>query len=143
MNALHDNRFRSVSPLADCEAAPHARAVQIPSFVLQDVCRRPADHMKVAFVSFEFMEYSVRVASGIARDAGVLLLLPECEAEPYLHLLQTPVEIRLFHKPRLRQALQQARMATHLIRQIKDFKPDVIHLQSGHPWFSLALPMLG
>lgn len=99
--------------------------------------------MKVAFISFEFMEYSVRLASGIAQDASVLLLLPESEAIPYVHLLKHGAETRLFHKPRLRQPLQQARMMAHLVRTIRDFKPDVIHLQSGHPWFSFALPMLG
>jgi glycosyltransferase involved in cell wall biosynthesis len=99
--------------------------------------------MKVAFISFEFMEYSVRLASAIAQSADVLLLLPKCDSAPYLQLLQGSVETEFFQKPRLRQALQQARLATHLVRIVKDFKPDVIHFQSGHLWFSLALPMLG
>ena len=99
--------------------------------------------MKVAFISFEFMEYSVRLASGLAQDASVLLLLPESEARPYMYLLDHEVEARLFHKPRLRQLRQQAKMMAHLVRTIRAFKPDVIHLQSGHPWFSLVLPMLG
>jgi glycosyltransferase involved in cell wall biosynthesis len=34
-------------------------------------------------------------------------------------------------------------MMAYIVRAIRDFKPDAIHLQSGHPWFSLALPMLG
>lgn len=99
--------------------------------------------MKVAFISFEFMEYSVRLASGIAQDVSVLLLLPENEAKPYMYLLKNGVEIRPFDKPRLRQPLQQAKMMGHLVRTIRDFKPDVVHLQSGHPWFSFALSMLG
>jgi glycosyltransferase involved in cell wall biosynthesis len=98
--------------------------------------------MKVAFVSFDFGEYCVRLATGIAQDASVLLFLPDCEAKPYTHLLSNSVELRSFHKPRLREPLQQVKMVTHLVSQIKDFNPDVIHLQSGHLWFSLALPML-
>ena len=34
-------------------------------------------------------------------------------------------------------------MMTRLVRQIKDFDPDVIHLQAGHLWFNWALPLLG
>ena len=97
----------------------------------------------MAFVSFEFIEYSVRLASGIAQDASVLLLLPDNEVRPYMYLVKHGVEIRPFHKPRLRQPLRQAKMIGRLVRLIRDFKPDVIHLQSGHPWFSLALSMLG
>lgn len=99
--------------------------------------------MRVAFISFEFMEYSVRLASAIAQNADVLLLLPKHESEPYMQLLQSSVKTHLFYKPRLRQVLQQARMAIHIVHQVRDFKPDVIHLQSGHPWFSFVLPMLG
>lgn len=99
--------------------------------------------MKVAFISFEFMEYSVRLASGVAQGASVLLLLPEGEANPYIHLVNCRVKTDLFNKPRLRQPLQQAQMLGRLVRAIKEFKPDVIHLQSGHPWFSFALPLLG
>lgn len=99
--------------------------------------------MKVAFVSFDFGEYCVRLASGIAQDTNILLFLPKREAEPYMHLLSNSVGLRIFDKPRLRQPLQQVQMVTQLVRQIRDFSPDVIHLQAGHLWFNWALPMLG
>lgn len=98
--------------------------------------------MKVAFVSFDFGEYCVRLASGIAKHANVLLFLPEREAEPYGHLLNDSVGLRIFHKPRLRQPIHQMRMAKRLLRGIGDFNPDVIHLQQGHLWFNFALPLL-
>jgi glycosyltransferase involved in cell wall biosynthesis len=98
--------------------------------------------MKVAFVSFDFGEYCVRLASGFAQDTNILLFLPKCEAEPYLHLLGNSVELRSFDKPRIRQPLRQVQMLTQLMRQIKEFSPDVIHLQAGHLWFNLALPRL-
>jgi glycosyltransferase involved in cell wall biosynthesis len=101
--------------------------------------------MKVAFVSFDFGEYCVRIASGIAQDreTSVLLFLPSDKAKPYLHLLSNLVQLRLFDKPRLRQLLKQVQMLAFLVRQIKDFSPDVIHLQVGHLWFNLfALPLL-
>jgi glycosyltransferase involved in cell wall biosynthesis len=98
--------------------------------------------VKVAFLSFDFGEYCVRLASGLAQDTNLLLLLPEGEAEPYMHLLSSSVGLRTFHKPRLRQPLHQMRMAESLLRCIKDFDPDLIHLQQGHLWFNFALPLL-
>jgi glycosyltransferase involved in cell wall biosynthesis len=102
--------------------------------------------MKVAFVAFDgIAEYCVRLASGIAQDqdTSILLFLPNHEAEPYLHLLGNSVELQSFDKPRLRQPFKQVQMVTRLVRQIRDFNPDVIHLQCGHLWFNWALPMLG
>jgi glycosyltransferase involved in cell wall biosynthesis len=101
--------------------------------------------MKVAFVAFDFGEYCIRLASGIAENADtrVLLLIAKEEADPYLHLLNTSVERRLFDKPRIRQVFKQCRMVVDLVRQIRAFKPDVIHLQLGHLWFNLlGLPLL-
>jgi glycosyltransferase involved in cell wall biosynthesis len=98
--------------------------------------------MKVAFVSFDFGEYCVRLASGIAQNANIVLFLPKPEAERYLYLLSNSVGLRMFHKPRLRQPLQQMRMAEYLLECIGDFNPDVIHLQQGHLWFNFALPLL-
>ena len=101
--------------------------------------------MKVAFVAFDFGEYCIRLASGIAENADtrVLLLISKEEADPYLHLLSDSVERRLFDKPRIRQVFKQIRMVIDLVRQIRAFKPDVIHLQLGHLWFNLlGLPLL-
>jgi starch synthase len=99
--------------------------------------------MKVAFVSFDFGEYCVRLASGMAQDTDMLLFLPRHEAEPHLHLLSKSVGLRLFEKPRLRQPILQVQMVIQLVRQIREFRPDVIHLQAGHLWFNWALPMFG
>jgi glycosyltransferase involved in cell wall biosynthesis len=101
--------------------------------------------MKVVFVAFDFGEYCVRLASGIAenKDTRVLLLMPGEEASPYLHLLSASVERRIFDKPRIRQVFKQIRMVIGLVRQIRAFNPDVIHLQLGQFWFNLlALPLL-
>lgn len=98
--------------------------------------------MKVALISFDFGEYCIRLASGIARHADTLLILPKCEAEPYRYLLDKSVELRMFDKPRLRQFLRQIRMAAIILKCIKRFNPDVIHLQQGHLWFNIVLPML-
>ena len=60
--------------------------------------------MKIAFVAFDFGEYCVRLASGIAQgaDTKVLCFLPREEADPYSHLLSDSVDLHVFDKPRLR-----------------------------------------
>jgi glycosyltransferase involved in cell wall biosynthesis len=100
--------------------------------------------MRVAFLAFDFGEYCIRLASGIADgDTKVLLLLSRDEAKPYSHLLSANVELCEFDKPRMRQPLRQLRMVLRLVQRIRGFKPDVIHLQLGHMWFNLlGLPLL-
>lgn len=101
--------------------------------------------MKVALVGFDFGEYCLRLASGIAesRATSVLLFLPRVEAGPHLHLLSGSVELLIFDRPRIRQFFKQLKMVFNLVRQIRDFNPDVIHLQVGYFWFNLlGLPLL-
>ena len=100
--------------------------------------------MKIAFVAFDFGEYCVRLASGIARvgHKGVVFASRE-EADPYSHLLSDSVDLYVFDKPRLREPIKQVKMVAQVVRRIRAFNPDVIHLQLGHMWFNLlALPLL-
>ena len=98
--------------------------------------------MKVAFVSFGFGEYCVRLASALAREVEVCLLLPSQDVATYAYLLDQAIHVQPFRKPRLRQPAQQMRMISSIVQGIRRFDPDVIHLQEGHFWFNLALPWL-
>ncbi len=98
--------------------------------------------MRVAFISYDFAEYCVRIASALARDNEVLLLLPEALAKPHLSKLRPEVNFQPFRKPRLRQPLLQMRMVGQMHRQISGFCPEVVHVQQGHLWFNLGLPWL-
>jgi len=98
--------------------------------------------MKLAFLSFDFGEYCIRLASALAQQAEVLLLLPHQQAAPHLSRLDPAVNFRPFNQPRLRQPLRQICTIFWILQQIKSFDPDVIHLQKGHLWFNLALPLL-
>ena len=98
--------------------------------------------VKVAFLSFGFEEYSIRLASALIREAEVLLLLPDELQERRLSYLDRSVRFGPFVKPRLRQPLRQIRMIAALLQRIRQYDPDVIHLQQGHFWFNLALPLL-
>jgi glycosyltransferase involved in cell wall biosynthesis len=98
--------------------------------------------MRIAFLSFGYGEYCVHLVSALAREADLLLMLPEREAARYLPLVDRAVTFKPFVGPRLRQPLRQMKVSSLLCQQIREFCPDVIHLQQGHPWFNLALPFL-
>lgn len=98
--------------------------------------------MKVALISYDFGEYCVRLASALSPMAEVLLLLPQELAEPYLSVLEPEVNFQAFDKPRLRQPIRQIRLGLDLLRRVKAFDTDVIHLQHGHFWFNGFLPLL-
>jgi len=98
--------------------------------------------LKVVLISFGFGEYSVRLASALAHEARVCLMVPHWRAAPYLSALDEDVAYQPLARIRLRQPLQQIGMVSRIVRRILDFEPDVIHLQQGHPWFNLALPLL-
>jgi glycosyltransferase involved in cell wall biosynthesis len=98
--------------------------------------------MRVAYLSFDFGEYNIRLASALAHDATVLLMLPHDLATHHLAKLDQRVRLQTFTKPRLRQPLRQMRMLKFLFHAIKQFRPHVIHLQGGHLWLNGMLPLL-
>jgi glycosyltransferase involved in cell wall biosynthesis len=94
---------------------------------------------KVAFLSFDYGEYSVRLASALAENASVLLLLPEGLADSYLPQLDPRVVLQTFPRIRLREPMAQMRRNRWIHRQLRDFRADVLHLQQGSMWFNLSL----
>jgi starch synthase len=98
--------------------------------------------MNVALISYDFGDYCIRLASGLADMANMLLLLPSALAEPHLSALDSRVTFQPFDKPRLRQPVRQLRTGWDLVRHIRAFNPDVVHLQQGHLWFNGFLRFL-
>jgi len=98
--------------------------------------------LRVALISHTFGEYCVRLANGLAQQAKVLLLLPTHIAAPHVASLNDAVRFLDFENPRFREPIRQVRMLRTLFQTIRDFNPDVIHYQGGHPWLDLALPCL-
>lgn len=98
--------------------------------------------MKIAFISFDFGEYTVRHASALAEKAIVALFAPEPMVAPFLDQMSPLVQLHLHAKPRLRHWYKQIVNMLDLVRQVKAFDPDVIHFQHGQLWFNLALPLL-
>jgi glycosyltransferase involved in cell wall biosynthesis len=97
--------------------------------------------VKIVLLATDLVEYSAALANGLARESDVWLLVPEEPAEARRGL-DDRVTLVLFRKPRLRQPLRQLGMCRALLRRIREIDPDVVHLQQGHLWFNLALPLL-
>ena len=98
--------------------------------------------MRVAFLTFDFPEFSVRLASALAEHADVCLMMPRADAARYLQWLSPKLCFQPFDKPRLRQPLRQLGLMRRLVRRIQQFNPDLIHLQKGHLYFNLVLPLV-
>lgn len=98
--------------------------------------------MKIAFISYDWGEYCIRLASALGQKAQVCLLLAEQQAAPHLSKLDRAVTFHPFHKPRLRQPLKQVMTLFRHLRIIQKFDPEVIHVQHGHFWLNFALPLL-
>ena len=102
----------------------------------------PRNRLRVAFVSYNFGEYCVRLVNALAGHADMLLVMPDQIIEPHVTKLNPAVRLVAFRNPRLRQPLRQIHNIRSLISQIHKFSPDVIHYQGAHLWFDLALPLL-
>lgn len=100
------------------------------------------NRLRVAFISYNFGEYCVRLVNALAEHADLLLVMPDQIIEPHLGKLTDSVKLLRFRNPRLRQPIRQIRNIRRLISQIREFSPDVVHYQGAHLWFDLALPWL-
>lgn len=98
--------------------------------------------MKVALISYGFVEYCIQQANGLARECDVLLMLPRADAAEHVPTIDPAVKYVPFDKPRFRQPLRQLRTTSAILREVRRFQPDVLHFQQGHMWFNVALPLL-
>lgn len=105
-------------------------------------CRVRKGCLRVALISYFFGEYCIRLASALAQDADVLLVLPQSAYAPHAAKLDGAVELFSFLAPRLRQPLKQLQVIRNILSKVQNFAPNVLHYQGGHMWFDLALPML-
>src|SRR5690242_11381700 len=98
--------------------------------------------MKVAMVSYDFPEYCVPLANGLAGRAQVSLFLTDTGVDHWQRFVDPAVDARPFTKPRLRQARRQAAPVLRMVREIRRLDPDVVHVQAGQMWLNLGLPLL-
>ncbi len=92
-------------------------------------------------VSFEFPEMCLAIANALSRSADVALFVPDRLAR-LADELDPAVHLDLFPLPRLRQPVRQAGMCGGIVGRLRRWAPDVVHLQSSHLWFNLALALV-
>ena len=98
------------------------------------------ERRRVAYVSYEFREYSLLLVEALGGSADVLFVVPD----EFVAGRAAPAGVTdaSFRRPRLRQPVAQARSVWQMHRAIRRFRPDLIHLQHGQLWFNLTLPLL-
>jgi len=95
--------------------------------------------VRIALLSFGFVEYTIPLANALSRFADILLMEPKERVEPYTGLIRENVNIWTFHKPRMRYPTNLSTVYK-IFKQVDKFKADVLHFQRGYPWFNLLLP---
>lgn len=99
--------------------------------------------MKVAQLTFNNGQVASRLASSVAMEADVTLLIGEDVLEDGVTTIDPAITVLPHEKPRLREPLKQIKYVYSLVKQIREIDPDVLHIQIGHLWFNLlGLPFL-
>lgn len=98
--------------------------------------------MKIAWVTYDFEEYSTLHVNALAGEHEVLLVMPAAQPGESTYPIDSKVEHYAFNKPRLRQPLRQVRSVRGITAAIDAFSPDVVHWQQGHLWFNWAIRSL-
>lgn len=98
--------------------------------------------MRIAFVTFAFGEYSIRLTSSLADHVEVGLWITDSQAQPYTDRLDDRVQLHPFAKPRMRQPMRQVGVMQQIFRQLRRYDPDLIHIQQGYLWMNPFLGLL-
>ncbi len=98
--------------------------------------------IRVALLGFGFNDYTIQLANALAqRGIDTFLLLPDQRIEEHLDSIERQVKRYFYKQPRLYSPANLL-LVLNILKQLSTFKPDIVHLQVGHPWFSLTLPWL-
>jgi glycosyltransferase involved in cell wall biosynthesis len=97
--------------------------------------------MRIVMIGFPSVEYTIELTEALGELEDVLLMIPEPHATRFEDVIKRNVNICPFCYPRLRYPTNLM-MVYKILKKISEFKPDIIHIQRGHPWFNFALPFL-
>lgn len=97
--------------------------------------------MRTILIAFWFSEYTIHLANALSRSIEVNLFLPAVFAEKYKNEIDNKVKLSVFKCPRLRNPASLL-MLISIYMNIRKIMPDIIHIQDGHPWFNMMLPLI-
>ncbi len=95
--------------------------------------------MRIAWISYDFEEYSSLHVNELSTEHDVLLVMPQPEGDAPRYEIDSKVDNYEFKKPRLRQPIRQFQSLRGILRKLNEFRPDVVHFQQGHLWFNAVL----
>lgn len=98
--------------------------------------------MRIAWITYDFEEYSAHHVNAMAKQHDVLLVIPKADGQIPDYQLAPSIDHFAFDKPRLRQPVRQWASIRQILRKVDSFRPDVVHFQQGHLWFNFALNSL-
>jgi len=97
--------------------------------------------MRIAMLAFSNIEYTVELTEALADLEEVMLLIPDKDARRFSGVIKPHVNLQPFYYPRMRYPTNLY-MIWAILKKLNHYKPDILHLQKGHPWFNLAIPLL-
>jgi glycosyltransferase involved in cell wall biosynthesis len=97
--------------------------------------------VKVAFLSFDFGEYSTHLVSALASYADVLFLTPEGNSDAFYAHLDPRVHLQVIPYARFRQPTRQWQRNRYIMQQVRKFGADLLHVQQGSLWFNIGMMM--
>ena len=88
--------------------------------------------MRIAWISYDFLEYSALHVNALSNEHEVLAVLPKQDHDDEQYILDSDVSCFLFDKPRLRQPFKQNRSIRSILKALAEFQPEVVHFQQSH-----------
>jgi len=100
------------------------------------------NRIRVVLYPSAFIDYSIQLANGLSKNADVLLILPKKKvSKENLKKINKKVKSVIINKPRSRY-LTSVVWSIKILKLIRDFNPNIIHLQHGTLWFLPILPFM-
>ena len=98
--------------------------------------------MRISLLSSGFIDYTIQLANALSKKGMVvLLIMPDDQIQEHIDFIKDGVNTYTYTQPRLYYPTNIFLMYK-LFKQIAIFNPDIIHLQGGHLWFPLIVPLL-
>ncbi len=97
--------------------------------------------MRVVMIAFTNIEYTIELTEALSRLEDVMLMIPDPQAKRFKEVIDPELKLFPFYYPRIRTPKNLLTIYS-IITKIREFRPDIIHIQKGHPWFNFSLPLL-
>lgn len=98
--------------------------------------------MRTVFPIVGHIRYTIQLVNTLSKTEEVLLLLPKNSKETYSSLIGNNVNVKTFYRARRHRYPTNLLGIVEILEYINNFKPDVIHIQSGDFWLCFVLPIL-